>query len=236
VRELPVSVERSATNRALIVMAKQPAVGNTKTRLCPPLTADQASSLYACFLQDTLELIGRLEGAQPVVAYWPLSAEDEFRRLAPQGFQFVPQHGPGLGERLDNVLTRCLQKGYQQVVAVDSDSPTLPLFYLRQAFSALDDPDVDVVLGPCDDGGYYLIGMKSPQPFLFRGMEMSTPTVAEDTIRLGRQHGLRFARLPSWYDVDTFRDLERLRAELASNRSQGPRHTAEFLSELRQGG
>jgi rSAM/selenodomain-associated transferase 1 len=232
VRELPVSLERSATNRALIVMAKQPAVGNTKTRLCPPLTADQASSLYACFLQDTLELIGRLEDAQPVVAYWPLSAENDFRRLAPQGFQFVPQRGPGLGERLDNALTRCLEKGYQQVVAVDSDSPTLPLSYLRQAFSALDDPDVDVVLGPCDDGGYYLIGMKSPQPFLFRGMEMSTPTVAEDTIRLGRQYGLRFARLPSWYDVDTYRDLERLRAELASNCSQGPRHTTEFLSEL----
>jgi len=214
-------------------MAKEPSVGNTKTRLSPPLTDEQAKDLYLSFLMDTLELMSGVEQAEPVVAYWPSRAELVFTELAPDGFLFVRQEGPGLGERLNHVLTTCLERGYQQVVAMDSDSPTLPVSYLHDAFSALDDPAVDVVLGPCEDGGYYLIGVKSPHPFLFRGMEMSTPTVAADTFRRGKQRGLRVECLPIWYDVDTARDLERLIAELRSHGCDGARHTRAFLSRAR---
>jgi rSAM/selenodomain-associated transferase 1 len=226
-------VQRTPVRRALMVMAKEPSVGNTKTRLCPPLTEEEAKDLYRSFLMDTLELMSRVEEAQPLVAYWPPGAQRVFRRLAPDGFDFVLQEGAGLGERLNHVLTHCLTQGYQQVVALDSDSPTLPVSYLREAFSTLDDPDVDVVLGPCDDGGYYLIGMKSPHPLLFEKMEMSTPTVAADTLRRGEQNGLRFVCLRNWYDVDTGQELKRLATELGLEGCEIARHTRVFLSQTR---
>ena len=217
--------------RALIVMAKEPSVGRTKTRLSPPLSGQEATELYRCLLLDTLELMKRVEEVQPIIAYLPPDAEPFFRRLAPPGFDFVPQVGADLGERLDNVLTHCLQSGYRQAVVMDSDSPTLPVTCLRQALRELDDPAVDGVLGPCDDGGYYLIGLKSPCPALFRGIVMSTATVVAETLERARQQGQRVACLPGWYDVDTSEDLARLVEELRSQPDHPAQHTRAFLSE-----
>jgi rSAM/selenodomain-associated transferase 1 len=216
--------------RALMVMAKEPLVGRTETRLSPPLSGQQATDLYRCLLLDTLELMTRVEGVQPIIAYLPSDAEPFFRRFAPPGFDFVPQLGDDLGERLDNVLTRCLQMGCHQAVVMDSDSPTLPVAYLKQAFRQLDDPTVDVVLGPSDDGGYYLIGLKSPCPALFRGIVMSTPTVMEETLGRAQEQGLRVACLPRWYDVDTSEELERLIEEPRSRPDHLAPHTRAFLS------
>jgi rSAM/selenodomain-associated transferase 1 len=214
-----------------MVMAKEPLAGQTKTRLSPPLSDQEAAELYRCFLLDTLELMQRVGSVQPIIAYHPVEAEPFFRRFAPPGFDFVPQVGADLGERLDHVLTTCLQNGYGQAVVTDSDSPTLPLTYLRQAFSELDDPDVDVVLGPCDDGGYYLIGLKSPCSALFQGIAMSTSSVLADTLQRAQEQGLRAVCLPRWYDVDTHESLTRLAKELASRPDRPARHTRAFLSD-----
>jgi glycosyltransferase A (GT-A) superfamily protein (DUF2064 family) len=127
------------------------------------------------------------------------------------------------------VIARCLQEGYGQAVVMDSDSPTLPLACLRQAFQTLDDPATDVVLGPCDDGGYYLIGLKSPCPALFRGITMSTPTVATETMERARNQGLRTFCLPRWYDVDIYADLTRLIEELRFLPDALAPNTREFL-------
>ena len=216
--------------RALMVMAKEPVVGRTKTRLSPPLSGQQATDLYRCLLLDTLELMRQVEGVQSIIAYLPSDAGPFFRRFAPPGFDFVPQVGDDLGERLDNVLTYCLHKGYHQAVVMDSDSPTLPVAYLEQAFRELDDPTVDVVLGPCDDGGYYLIGLESPCSALFRGIVMSTPTVMAETLERAQEQGLRVACLPRWYDVDTSEELERLIEELRSQPDPLAPHTRAFLS------
>ena len=218
-------------NRALIIVAKQPQAGRTKTRLSPPLSGQQAASLYYHFLLDTLELMQQVEIAQPILAYTPDKAEPFFRDIAPDGFEFVPQIGPDLGERLHNVLSHCLQGGYRQAVVMDSDSPTLPVDTLRQAFRALDDPAVDMVLGPCEDGGYYLIGLKSPCAALFRGVPMSTPQVAAETLQRAQEQGLRVARLAHWYDVDLYADIERLHKELQSLPDDRARHTRAFLAE-----
>jgi rSAM/selenodomain-associated transferase 1 len=215
----------------LVVVAKEPSVGRTKTRLSPPLSGQQAAELYRCLLLDTLELMKRVEGVQPIIAYLPPEAEPFFRRIAPPGFDFVPQVGADLGDRLDNVLTHCLQKGYRQAVVMDSDSPTLPMVYLRQAFRELDDPNVDVVLGSCDDGGYYLIGLKSPCSALFQGIVMSTSTVVTETLARAQEQGLRVACLPHWYDVDTYEDLERLIEELLLQPDHLAQHTRTFLSD-----
>jgi len=218
--------------RALIVVAKEPSAGKTKTRLCPPLSAADAVALYTAFLLDTLELMGQVRGVTPVIAHTPPQAGAYFRRIAPAGFELVAQHGQDLGERLDNVLRHFLERGYGQAVVMNSDGPTLPQAILQSAFVALDDPHTDVVLGPSEDGGYYLIGLKKPCAALFR-VAMSTATVREETLELARQQGLRVACLAPWYDVDTPEDLQRLAAELRTLPPDRAPRTRQWLGRWR---
>lgn len=213
--------------RVLLVMAKRPAAGATKTRLCPPLSPERAAALYACFLADSIETARaaarEVPGLVPAIAYAPEDAAAFFRDMAPD-FAHVPQAGNTLGERLAGVLEEARRRGFEQVAAINSDSPSLPAAYLVQAFTALEDPATDVVLGPCDDGGYYLIGWKRPHSFLVRGARMSTPHTLADTLALAAGAGLRVALLPPWYDVDSPDDLARLAADSGTGR-----HTREFL-------
>jgi len=219
-----------SAKQALITVVKRPEAGVTKTRLCPPFSPQQAADFYSCLMRDTLALMAGVPDVEPMLAYTPAAAEGYFRGLVSNSFELIPQQGQDLGERLYNVLTTCLQRGYGQAVVMDSDSPTLPISYLKQAFHELDDPTVDVVLGPCDDGGYYLIGLKSPCSALFRGIVMSTSTVTAQTLERAQEQGLRVACLPRWYDVDTPEDLERLIDELCSRPDHSAQHTTEFLS------
>ena len=216
-------------SNALIVVAKRPMPGKTKTRLSPPLTSELASALYECFLFDTLDQMRQVKDGQRVIAYLPLEAHDYFQRIAPD-FELVPQNGHDLGSRLDYALTGCLFEGYERAVIMDSDSPTLPSAYLSEAFHVLSD-GADVVLGPCDDGGYYLIGIKKPTPRLLREVRMSTPTVTADTIALAEQEGLRVNLLPIWYDVDDAASLIRLMKEVESLDPQATVYTRRFLQQ-----
>jgi len=202
----------------LLVVAKQPTPGQTKTRLCPPLTQDQAAELYDCFLRDTLSIMRAVSGVRFVIGYLPEDAQGYFRRLAPD-MELSPQRGASLGERLDYLLSEALLGGSQRAVIMDSDSPTLPTSYLRQAFDNL--ADADIVLGPTRDGGYYLIGMKQPQPQLLRDVQMSTPHVLSDTLILAEASGLTVSLLPTWYDVDTIEELYQLDDEIAGLSANG---------------
>ena len=212
-------------SNALIVVAKRPAPGKTKTRLSPPLTPELASKLYECFLFDTQDQMRQVKGAQHVIAY--LDEYNYFQRIAPD-FELIPQEGHDLGSRLDNALTSYLSRGYERVVIMDSDSPTLPAAYLSQAFEALSN-GADVVLGPCDDGGYYLIGVKEPTPRLLREVHMSTPMVAAETIMLAKEEGLHLVTLPVWYDIDDVSSLSRLIEEIRELELDRATHTRQFL-------
>jgi rSAM/selenodomain-associated transferase 1 len=216
-------------DRALLVVAKQPAAGQTKTRLCPPLTGAGAAALYEAFLCDTLDLMRQVGGAARTIAYLPEDAVGYFRRLVPD-MALRPQRGADLGERLDHALADALAAGARHAVVMDSDSPTLPAAYVSAAFDVLDG-GADVVLGPCDDGGYYLIGVKRPQPRLLREVTMSTPFVVRDTLALASELGLRAELLPQWYDVDTAAELGRLRAELTALPLEIARHTRALLND-----
>lgn len=220
-------------HQTLMVVAKQPAAGQTKTRLCPPLTGERAAALYECFLRDTLELMRMTPDVTRTIVYLPEAAASYFRALAPD-FALMRQRGGDLGERLDNLLTEALAQGASAAVVMDSDSPTLPATYLAAAFTQLQE-GADVVLGPCDDGGYYLIGLKQPHPRLLREVQMSTPTVLRDTLRIAEALALRVALLPTWYDVDTAAELQRLRLELqgappADGLPSPAHHTRAFLA------
>jgi len=212
---------------ALIVVAKRPEPGQTKTRLCPPLQPEQAAGLYECFLRDTLDIMRKVQDVTRVVNYLPVDEADYFTRLAPD-FEQLPQVGASLGARLNYALSHYLTDGYQRAVIMDSDSPTLPPDHVAWAFAELE--EADVVLGPCDDGGYYLIGLNAPNPRLLLDVQMSTPRVMEDTLALAREEGLSTALLPTWYDIDTIDSLHRLQRELqkTSNRAI---HTRQWLNQ-----
>jgi rSAM/selenodomain-associated transferase 1 len=220
---------------ALIVVAKEPVPGQTKTRLCPPFTSESAAEFYRCLLLDTLALMARLEIAEHsvahTVAYTPDSARGYFERLAPNGFHLVPQRGNDLGERLANALAHHFDRGYRRVVIMNSDGPTLPQACLEEAFWGLD--TADVTLGLSEDGGYYLIGMKKLHPELFRGIDWSTERVIAQTLAICRRLGLVVHPLPTWYDVDVGADLERLASDLARDPASAPRTWA-FLQSWQE--
>ncbi len=225
---------RSSTPRtvAVAIMAKAPWPGTVKTRLCPPLLATEAAALYRCFLLDKIRAVGALTGAQPMIAYTPDDARTEFDTLAPS-FTLVPQRGPDLGARLHGILTHLLAAGHAGAMAVDSDTPTLPARFLQQAVDCLANPGPDVVLGPTEDGGYYLIGVRRPHRELFDAMPWSTPEVLEVTLRRAAAAGLRAACLPSWFDVDTPDDLERLSKSINADEAASAPETERFLTTWR---
>jgi rSAM/selenodomain-associated transferase 1 len=215
---------------AVAIMAKAPSAGAVKTRLTPPLTAADAARLYHCFLLDKIAQVRTLKDAHPVIAYTPPEAVGAFATLAP-GFALLPQRGAELGSRLANGLAELLARGHAGAIAIDSDTPTLPSAFLQQAIDLLTRAAADVVIGPCDDGGYYLIGVRTARPELFDAMPWSTPDVLPETLRRTRAAGLTTACLPVWFDVDTADDLERLRASLLAAGTAMPEQTARFFAE-----
>ena len=215
---------------AVVIMAKMPCPGQVKTRLCPPLTPWQAASLYRAFLCDKIAQVRTLTAVRLAIAYTPASGEAFFRELAPD-FTLVPQQGTDLGERLIHSLEYFLNLGDTDVMAIDSDTPTLPTHYLQQAIDLLTKPAVDVVMGPSDDGGYYLIGMRALHRELFVEMPWSTSVVLPETVRRVQALGLNIARLPEWFDVDTPEDLARLHTTLSQTVGEAPRQTRQFFLE-----
>jgi rSAM/selenodomain-associated transferase 1 len=198
---------------ALAIFAKAPVAGQVKTRLCPPLTAEQAAKLYECFLLDTVARACSLTGVRVFLAITPVGTEP-FRALLSFPVNYLPQRGATLGEREANVFADLLQQGFSRIVIIGSDIPTLPPAHLHAALACLEEPGNDVVIGPSDDGGYYLIGARAPHPTLFQDIAWSTPTVCAETLARARRAGLHVARVPSWHDVDNADDLRKLVLEL----------------------
>ena len=215
---------------AVAIMAKAPRAGEVKTRLCPPLSLVDAAELYRRLLLDKIEQVRSLRTASLAIAYTPGEARAFFEEVAP-GFVLVPQRGADLGDRLANSLGELLDTGHRGALAIDSDTPTLPLEFLQQALDLIVTPEIDVVLGPTEDGGYYLIGLRAVHRELFEAMAWSTQQVLPETIRRADAKGLRVACLPPWYDIDTPDDLARLRMALAASDGDVPRHTRKFLLE-----
>lgn len=215
---------------ALCIMAKAPEAGQVKTRLCPPLSPDDAAELYRCFLLDKIAQAWQVAGVEPVLAYAPTQAAAAFEALAP-GFTLLAQRGAGLAARLVAVCDELFRDGCDAAILIDSDTPTLPTERLERAAAVMKEDGCDLVLGPSEDGGYYLIGLRRPHPELFEGMRWSTSIVLEETERRARALGLSSTRLPAWYDVDTAADLVRLQADLAAAPNGPPRHTRRFVFE-----
>jgi rSAM/selenodomain-associated transferase 1 len=206
---------------ALIVFARAPVAGHTKTRLIPALGAARAAQLYRCFVLDTLEAARRAP-ADVIVAGADPQHLDCLRALADEACPeaaVIGQRGADLGERIANAVRDALGLGPPRAVVIGSDSPDLPPERVREALDLA--AERDLVLGPCSDGGYYLIGMQAVMPQVFRGIEWSSETVLADTIRRAQEIEASIALLEPWQDVDTPEDLRALRARLAAQSLAG---------------
>lgn len=208
---------------ALVVMARYPEVGATKTRLARAIGVEAAAHLYCAFLTD---LAQRFAGQQYDLhwAYTPNGASypDFMATLAPslvQSMRFFPQEGPELGARLHHAFQWAYERGYQRTIIISSDSPHLSRDIVARAREALD--GADVVLGPAHDGGYYLIAMSRPHD-VFRGIPMSTSLVMQMTVDLAQRQGLKVTTLETLFDVDEWPDLVRLARLLRADSSLAP--------------
>lgn len=206
-----------ASKCALAVMAKAPRPGKVKTRLSPPLTAEQAAALNICFLQDMAQNIAEVAAtsdASGLICYTPIGDEGLFDGLLPEGFALIAQRGDSFGERLLAAAGDILACGLGAVCLINSDSPTLPATALHQAVAELNRPGERIVLGRSNDGGYYLIGLKTPHSAPFTNIHWSTATVYTETVSSIAGAGIELIELPTWYDVDDGDTLELLRHEL----------------------
>ena len=227
------------------LMVKVPIAGAVKTRLIPPLTPEEAATLSMCFLRDMTTNISSLsgDGTEGVALYTPSGAEEILHNLLPKSFRLVAQHGETLGDRLINAATELLDEDLCSVCLINSDSPTLPVKFLNDAVSLLVKEGDRVVLGPSQDGGYYLIGLKRPHRNLFERIAWSTADVLAHTIERAANIHLPVELLPTWYDVDDAATLRLLYEELGlTPNGAGPHHeykggydapfTRNYLAEL----
>ena len=218
---------------ALVIFAKAPIPGLVKTRLCPPLTPDEAATLHGSFVLDTLErtktAVTKLK--LPIDRYLACapSATHVFFKIMEerQGVKLIDQVGDDLGARMNQAFQTLFAQGYRQVLLVGTDVPTLPLDHFKQALTLL--KDHDLVLGPAFDGGYYLIGLKRLIPELFVDIPWSTDQVLRLTQEKAKGIGLTTALLEPWRDVDTLADLQAL-IETCNAEAKKPKNDRVFSS------
>jgi uncharacterized protein len=214
----------------IIVMAKQPQVGKTKTRLLPALSLGEAADLYQALLLDTLSLVADQTWAELAVAITPPGSRPYFESITPPGTLLLPVDGGDIGECLVQALEMALGMGYRKALALNSDGPSLPAQYLERAALYLE--EAELVLGPAEDGGYYLVGMSRLHAAIFKGIDWSTAQVFSQTLDRAAGLGQRVALTPAWYDVDTPADLYRLQKELESLPADRLPHTRRLLAAL----
>jgi rSAM/selenodomain-associated transferase 1 len=219
---------------ALVVFTKVPEAGQSKTRLVPPLSFAEAALLAQALLMDQLNNLSKLTAARLFVAFSPPEADTFFRAFITHDFICFPQHGETLGERMKYAFRQLFDNGFNNVVLIGSDLPVIPLGYFRQAYDWLEQRERDVILGPSEDRGYYLIAMKSLIPEIFEGIAWSRDEVLARTMakldRLNRKYEL----LPLLYDIDRPDDLKRLSRDTAAAGMM--KNTFRVLNELKRAG
>lgn len=233
---------------AMAMMAKVPQAGKVKTRLVPPLTPQEAAGLHEAFLRDLIACLTEVcSGAllQGFIVYSPAACEAALEGIVPHEIKLIPQRGDRLEERVIHAAEDLFSLGYRGVCLLNADSPTLPPKLLREAAEALMQPGERIVLGPAEDGGYYLIGMKHVYVRAFEGIDWSTSRVFAQTLERAAELGLPVTRLAPAYDVDDAPALRRLCTELfpagtktgshARMSSIAP-HSQEFLRALLDNG
>lgn len=204
------------------IMAKASEPGKTKTRMVPPLTYQEASAFNTAFLQDVVSNIlaaATYTSIGGYIAFGPPGSEMFFKDNLPAEIGLFECWFQNFGDCLHNAIHQMLMRGHAMAIVLNSDSPTLPTSLLAEAVEVLTQPGERAVLGPSQDGGYYLLGLKKNQRRLFEDIDWSTQRVARQTLARAAEIGLQTHVLPTWYDVDDKTTLTRLKSELLHNQS-----------------
>lgn len=211
-----------------ILFACAPVAGRVKSRLWTHFTPEQACQLHWACTEDTAALLGC---SLPRLPKWLFLSEEPVPEIVlPDGFRLAIQQGSTLGDRMAAAFRCAFASGARRAVIFGSDSPTLPESLPQQAFDVL--ADSDLVLGPTEDGGYYLIGCRRFDPELFHAVEWSTPRTLQQTLANAERLGFRAAILQRWFDLDEWEDVERLLT--AARQGQPlPKHLESFLRQNR---
>jgi uncharacterized protein len=215
-------------DRVLAIMMKAPRAGAVKTRLQAAHAPEAIVTLYRALVEDTIDLARSVH--LRTVAMCPAGDEGALRQWLPNDIDVVPQRGAGLAAGLLSTFEQLCTNG-QRVIAFNADSPHLPSEVLESAFAAL--AENDVVVGPCDDGGYYLVGAKRPYPGLFDATTMGKNSACGALLAQAELRELRVALVAEHYDVDLPIDVERLRRDLAMHPRRATR-TAAILEVWRR--
>jgi len=191
-------------DQVLGIFAKQPIAGRVKTRLCPPLSPQQAAELYRTCLQETV--LAMAEAPAERVLFF--DGDGTFFAETFPDLRLIPQSDGDLGRRLDRAFAQLFAEGCSAVALIGSDSPDLPMPLVADAFSALNNHDLAVA--PARDGGYVLIGQSVHSPELFCDMPWSSADLWPATRQRGEELGLSCRELDGWEDLDDLASLQRL--------------------------
>ncbi len=217
----------------LILFAKAPRRGQVKTRLVPFITKEAACRLQEAFIIDTLHRTDS-PSWDKAVACAPTPRHPFFSQCGQtQSLQWIQQEGRDLGERMAHAFAWGFSGGYQKVVVIGCDAPTLPVSFISDAFSHL--CNVPWVVGPSTDGGYYLIGGVAVHPRLFENIPWGTGQVLLRTLKRMNEDKLAYHLLPFWYDIDRPDDLRFLKEHLHGLEKEGaslPKETCRFIQSL----
>ena len=194
----------SNSKNALILFAKSPRLGGVKTRISTSLGKEKALAIYEQLLKLNCDLCSSFNGSKYI--FWDQIPEGAWSEMR-QNFKFVLQLGTDLGKKMENAFSHLFKQGYQKIILIGTDCPYLSMEDLERAFAVLSKQEL--VLGPAEDGGYYMIGMKSLHPSLFEGISWSTSKVLAQTIHKLETRGVSFELLPTYSDIDTEKDYQR---------------------------
>ncbi len=212
-----------------VLMIRSPERGKVKTRLAEGIGEEVTLGLYKAFILDTLDLLSTLD----IDIIISLHSDDDPRDLDSflEGNYFTfKQTGSDLGERQLNSLIEAFNMGYEKAIVMVTDCPDIEPDFIMGAIVTLDHGDA--VIGPCEDGGYYLLGMKKEtlDPHIFDGVEWGTDSVLGSIRSNSEKLGITLFEMPLWYDIDTVKDLQRL--EIRSSDSYRARRTMEIIPEF----
>lgn len=193
-------------NNLLLIFVKNPEKGAVKTRLAQTLGNEKAYQIYLKLLHHTIEEAKKVDVMKQV---WYSAFIDENDTISEQHFQKKVQKGNSLGERMSHAFELGFRNGARKVAIIGSDCPDISPGIIENAFEAL--ISHDLVIGPSEDGGYYLLGMRNFVPELFTGIDWSTENVFQQTLEKAIKLSMSTSFLPVLNDIDTEEDLERSR-------------------------
>lgn len=225
------NIKKISDKGCILFFVRAPEIGKVKTRLAGVIGHDAALRLYKSFVADELDMLRNLF-FDVIICYHPHSARQTIGNWLNEAFYFMAQSGKDLGQRMGNAFEEAFSLDYQKALLIGSDLPDLSSAIILDAFDHL--ARHDAVIGPCQDGGYYLIGFRRDtySREVFMQISWGTDQVFNQTLMRFNKKNLNSYTLPKWRDIDDYEDLVLLRKSLAKNPTTA-RHTHSCLQNLR---